>query len=95
MEQNDTQAPATTSTPAPAKRQYIRRTTEQRIADLDAKKAKLLADSKVSPDVKVTRNAAKSLENAAEKVADASIGEMLRSFAEDIRTELDAYSANS
>jgi hypothetical protein len=88
----DTQVPATTE--APAKRKYVRRTPEERIAALEAQKARILADAKVSPDVRTARNAAKSLENAAEKVTDASIGEMLRAFADDIRTELDAYSAN-
>lgn len=85
----EVQAPATTE--APAKRKYVRRTAEQRKADLLAKVARIEAEEKISPDVRTAQRAATSLDNAAEKVTDESIAELLRSFAADLRDELAGF----
>lgn len=87
--ENTQDTPATTE--APAKRKYVRRTPEERIAALEAQKARILAETKVSPDVKVARRSVASLYNAAEKVTDASIAAMLRGFADDLNAELDSF----
>jgi hypothetical protein len=84
----ETQAPATTEAPATGKRKYVRRTPEERKADLLAKIDRIDAEASVSPDVRTARRAVTSLENAAEKVTDASIKELLASFAADLSDEL-------
>lgn len=89
MDSNTQDTPATTE--APAKRKYVRRTPEERIAALDAQKARILAEAQVSPDVRTARRAVTSLQNAAEKVTDESIKELLNSFADDLSDELAGF----
>jgi hypothetical protein len=87
--ENSIETPATTE--APAKRKYVRRSPEERIAALDAAKARILAEAQVSPDVRTARRAVTSLQNAAEKVTDESIKELLNSFAADLSDELAGF----